>query len=223
MNTIISTYLCPSSSRHQAQRGLDSRLLDLNKNGVYDPGSGDGMACIDYMGVEGPGVNVVNGATGQQYGANRGILLNLDSGGPCYGTPYECTAKTISVRSITDGTSHTMMVCENSGRGVADSNGDLAGGEDVKSLDGAWASNNNVGKIKLWVGDTTYPNISAINPPPEINWKEEEMFSDHPGGVNILMCDASVHFLTEGTDSNVYLAFCSRDGNEVIANDVLTK
>ena len=63
--------------------------------------------------------------------------------------------------------------------------------------------------------------MSAINPPAYINWKEEEFFSDHPGGVNILMCDGSVHFLSDDTHYNVYYALCTRNGEEVLADGTL--
>jgi prepilin-type processing-associated H-X9-DG protein len=152
------------------------------------------------------------------YGDNRGVLLNLSSGPSCGGTPYECFAKTIAMRNITDGTSHTIVVAECSGRGVADTNGDLPGGQDFNDLDGAWASSSNVGKIKLYIDDPVN-KLSAINPPPAINWKEEEIFSDHPGGAHVLMCDGSVHFLSDDTHYRIYFALCSRNGDEVIPDE----
>jgi prepilin-type processing-associated H-X9-DG protein len=182
---------------------------------MFLEGSGEGMGCIDYIGISGPGTNVVNHVTGDAYGDNRGILLNLESGGPCLGMAPECRAKTVPLRKITDGTSQTILVGECSGRGVEDSNGDRPGGESFSNLDGAWGSKSNVGKIKLNINDDRY---SAVNPPPEINWKEEEFFSDHPGGVNILMCDGSVHFLGDETHYNIYYSLCSRDGAETIGD-----
>ena len=86
------------------------------------------------------------------------------------------------------------------------------------SLDGAWASKSNIGKLKL---NVDVDKVSAINPPAAINWKEEEFFSDHPGGVNILMCDGSVHFLSDDTHYNVYYALCTRNGEEVLADGTL--
>lgn len=147
-NTPVPVYLCPSMARHQARRN-ESHLTDFNDNGKYDPGSGEGMAAIDYIGVSGPSENIQNPAKRDIYGDNRGVLLNLASGGNCLGTAPECNSKTISVRRITDGTSHTIIVAECSGRGIADSNGDLPGGENSKDLDGAWASGSNLGKLKL--------------------------------------------------------------------------
>ncbi len=215
-NTPIAVYLCPSMARHQNRRGMDGRLTDFNDNGIYQPDSGEGMGAIDYIGISGPGKNCINYINGQKYGDNRGILLNMASGGPCFGTAQECSAKTISVRNIPDGLTNTILVGECSGRGVADSNGDAPGGENINDLDGAWASKSNIGKIKL---NVDVDGVSAINPPAHVNWAEEEFFSDHPGGVNVLMCDGSVRFLADETHYHVYYALCSRDGAETISDE----
>ncbi|RMG00852.1 MAG: DUF1559 domain-containing protein, partial [Planctomycetota bacterium] len=42
--------------------------------------------------------------------------------------------------------------------------------------------------------------------------------SRHPGGAMFLMCDASVRFLPETIDWDVYLALGTRAGSEVINN-----
>jgi len=210
VNTIVSTYLCPSTARHQSHRDDEGRLIDLDNDG-FNSGSGDGMACIDYIGISGPHPDVINPMTTKAYEDNRGVLLNLSSGPLCWGASIECFSKTISMRQITDGTSRTMVIGESSGRGVEDANGDLPGAN-TKKLDGAWASYNNLARIELNVDDD---GISAINPPPEVNWNEEELFSDHPGGVHVLMCDGSVHFLNNETHYSIYYAMCSRDGNEI--------
>jgi prepilin-type N-terminal cleavage/methylation domain-containing protein/prepilin-type processing-associated H-X9-DG protein len=219
-NTPIPVYLCPSMSRRQNRRGEYGRLTDFNDNGVYQSGSGEGLGAIDYIGISGPGKNCINPTTRKAYGDNRGILLNMASGGPCFSTSQECSAKTVPVRKIADGLTNTILVAECSGRGVADSNGDAPGGENINELDGAWASKSNIGKIKL---NVDVDGISAINPPPNINWAEEEMFSDHPGGANVLMCDGSVRFLTEETHYHIYYALCTRDGAEIIPDNGLTE
>jgi len=216
VNTIIPVYLCPSMARRQTRREMDGRLGQFNNDGIYNPGSGEGMACIDYMGISGPGSRVTHPQVGVMYGGERGMLLNMDSGGPCLGTAPQCSAKTIPMRKVTDGTSHTILVGECSGRGVEDSNGDKPGGESFNKLDGAWASKNNVGHIKLNVDTDQH---SAINPPPEVNWVEHEFFSDHPGGVNVLMCDGSVHFMQDDTHYLIYYALCSRDSGEIVGDE----
>jgi len=207
VNQAIPVYLCPSMARHQRVRD-GSRLGDFNGDGSFLEGSGEGMGAMDYIGCGGPGNSVRNPLTGAPYGHNRGVMLRLDSGPTCRGSAPECSSKKISVRMISDGLSYTMIVFESSGRGVEDSNGDKPLGENYSNLVGAWASSSNTGRVKL-----------QINPPdPNDWWASPEMLSDHPSGAHVLMCDASVHFLNEEMDPNVYFSLASRDGAEVIDN-----
>ncbi len=171
------------------------------------------MGCIDYLGVSGPKSHFVNPATGREYGNHAGTLLSLESGPGCSGAAPECSARVVRIKDITDGTSHTIIVGESTGRGVTDTNGDAPEGENFNNLVGAWAAFSNAGKIELNVDDDGY---SAINPPAEINWREEEFFSDHPGGVQVLMCDGAVRFLSDETDYHVYYALCSRAGDDIV-------
>ena len=76
-NTIIPVYLCPSMSRRQTRREMDGRLGQFNNDGIFNSGSGEGMACIDYMGISGPGANVIHPQVGVKYGDHRGMLLNI--------------------------------------------------------------------------------------------------------------------------------------------------
>jgi len=213
VSTVISTYLCPSSVRHQRVRGPNGRLTDFNGDGVYQPGTGEGMGCIDYLGVSGPKSHFVHPTTGKQYGNHAGTLLSLESGPGCSGAAPECSARVVKFKDITDGTAHTILIGESTGRGVRDSNGDLPGGEDFDDLVGSWSAFSNAGKIELNVVDDGY---SAINPPAEVNWAEEEFFSDHPGGVQVLMCDGAVRFLEDATDFLVYYALCSRAAGDIV-------
>jgi prepilin-type N-terminal cleavage/methylation domain-containing protein/prepilin-type processing-associated H-X9-DG protein len=210
VNQVIPVYLCPSMARHQKYRD-GSRLGDVFSNGPIQ-GESDFMGAIDYVGCGGPGSGVVNPITGFGYGDNKGMLLRLDSGGPCTSTAMECSAKKIKPQQVTDGLSHTMIVVECSGRGWREGGG---GSVDKKEPDGAWASSSNTGRVKLV--PTSYNPNGAINPPPETNWVEVEMFSDHPGGVNILMCDSSVQFLNEETPPAIYFALSTRASDELVS------
>ena len=49
-----------------------------------------------------------------------------------------------------------------------------------------------------------------------INIQDNEMWSDHPGGVHAAFCDGSAHFLSERLSVAVVKALCTRDGEEVI-------
>jgi prepilin-type N-terminal cleavage/methylation domain-containing protein len=190
---IIANYLCPSTSRREEHRGEDERLFGLEEKG-------NGMACIDYLGVSGPDkdANPVKG--GPEYGRQRGVLVGLK------GLPNEDTLiepPTIGVKQVTDGLSNTIAVAECSGRGV-----EMSGKDNVKSLNGAWASGSNVSHITRGINQTPVPDA----------WYIEAITSDHPGGAQVMMCDASVHFFPDSIDESLLMSLCSRDGEEIIEN-----
>lgn len=191
----IETYLCPSISSRQQFRLETDAIDDLDESGDWTEGLGEGMGCVDYMGISGPAKQAYiynDESHGIQYGDNRGVFLKMDGKKP---------APVVRPRHITDGFSNTACVAESSGRGAM---------TDGKSYDvnGAWASGANLGAVKM-----------GINMPAETAWEEEEIFSDHPGGAHILLCDASVFFAPQEMDLGVLFAYCSRDGNERVFPD----
>ncbi len=92
----------------------------------------------------------------------------------------------ISLAKIHDGASNTIVVTEDSGRG--------------STWDGEWANGENI------FDQHTRPNTNQDN----------EMWSDHPGGVQILLCDGAVRFLRETVDQAVLRALCTRAGRDVV-------
>jgi type II secretory pathway pseudopilin PulG len=164
---IITIYNCPSTARLAADRTGDT-TGDRNHNGQWDPG--DDLAFTDYGGNF--------GFSGLGKGFANGVLIRE--------TP-------IAISQISDGTSHTILVSEDTGRGAA--------------FDGQWANGENI-------FDETGPvNNRAI---PESQWQYDEMWSDHPGGINALCCDGSVHFVWEEIDLEVLAALCTRASGEVL-------
>lgn len=83
---------------------------------------------------------------------------------------------------ITDGTSNTMLVGEDSGRGLRDG--------------GAWIAGASLIDQQLPGINLTYDN---------------ELFSDHPGGVNILLGDGGVRFMAENVSLRLLVGICNRD------------
>ena len=62
--------------RHAGRpRGIDNHLGDFVPNHMWDPG--EGMACMDYAGVDGPNETLVNYVTNQVYPHNAGVFLNI--------------------------------------------------------------------------------------------------------------------------------------------------
>ena len=192
----IPIYLCPSTSRLEEHRTPDGHL------GYLDGLPGQGLGCIDYLGVSGPDKDSKNPVTKEFYGRQRGVLTGTK------GLPGEdelIEPPPITSEKIIDGLSHTICVTECTGRGV-----DVKQGQ-IDALNGAWASGNNVTHIDKGVNEDEPPGA----------WHNERIFSEHRGGSHVLMCDGSVHFLSEDTKEKVLRALCSRDGGEDVSDEVL--
>jgi len=224
---VISLYVCPSAgvidTRH---RNEERRILDpLNKFG--------GMAITDYSGITGPKkssqidpVQIHDQLTGQVYKNNLGVLLSIDDLVDSQintGSPGGIlVAPQISPRMITDGLTSTILIGETSGRAWDYSSVNSA--HPSGKADAAWAYGTNV----IALGGGPSPPASMINrfqPSPPANsvpagspahWTDKhQLYSDHPGGVQALMCDGSVQFLDEKTDALVMWALATRSNNDI--------
>jgi prepilin-type N-terminal cleavage/methylation domain-containing protein/prepilin-type processing-associated H-X9-DG protein len=188
---VIPVYLCPSTSRVEEHRSETGQLQNLG--GV----PGEGLGCIDYLGISGPDGDAKHPDTGEKYGRQRGILIGtkgLPNGSKLVDPPP------IKPAQVTDGLSHTTWLSECTGRGV-----DMKGGV-IDALHGAWASGNNLSHV----GDKV-----NHKEPPEV-WYKEMIFSEHRGGANFSMCDGSVQFISDDVDKKIIRSLCSRNGDEII-------
>ena len=196
---VIPTYICPSTSLREEHRNAEHQLFGIvgpppgAPSGTASGLSGNGLACIDYLGIAGPSPDSINPATGEVYGPQKGVLIGVkglpDGDRIKSGTP-------VKAKLITDGLSNTALVTECTGRGL-DGDGDF---------NGTWVSGRNVGHIAK--------RINSSKPPRA--WTRERIFSEHSGGAHFLMCDGSVHFLNEGIEKPVLKALASRRGGELI-------
>jgi prepilin-type N-terminal cleavage/methylation domain-containing protein len=232
-NVVIDVYRCPSASRLQQFRGQDGRLTGLPEPSGANGHTGNGMACIDYMGIPGPDQGVINKVSGIAYDLEegnflpyvpgRGILMRLDANPRlCTGSAMTCSSPVVKMNEIIDGTSYTMMVAESSGRGAEEQlNCNAENSLMTDEFSGAWASEKNISRVKLDPDPVVGRQIcgqylSAINPPEKFQFAYEEFFSDHPGGVQTLRCDGSVQYLRDDTDRDIYFALTTRDGGEIV-------
>lgn len=237
-NTVISTYLCPSVGRVQHFRGLDGRLTGLPESSGPGDLSGNGMGCIDYIGIPGPHTGIINRNSGLAYDKEvgnflpyepgRGMLMRLESNpARCMSnTDIDCASPVVKFSEITDGSVHTIIVAESSGRGTEE--GLECNGENsnlTTEYSGAWASLKSISRVLLdpdpAIGKPQCSGeyVSAINPSPKYQFAYEELFSDHPGGVQTLRCDGSVQYLNDETSRDIYFALITRDGGEIIAEN----
>jgi prepilin-type N-terminal cleavage/methylation domain-containing protein/prepilin-type processing-associated H-X9-DG protein len=159
--TVISGYLCPSTATAPERKGNTSG--DRNGNGTWDVG--DDLAFTDYGGMFGHGNPALP--------LGNGVMI------------YD---RRVSARQITDGLSHTIIVGEDTGRGV--------------NLRSAWID-----------GQNCFDQTGAIN-----RTQNNELWSDHSGGANVAFCDGSAHFLSGEIDLKLLFALCTRANGEVLVN-----
>jgi len=146
-----------------------------------------------------------------------------------------------TLRHVADGTSHTIMLAESAGRpfvyrktsrfGELTANRVNGGGwcrpasdygldgctEDGVTFPGPCAVNCTNGEDYLKGGS----DMSAVPIPFYGTFSTSETFAFHPGGANILMGDASVHFVAEGVDMRSFAAMVTRKAADPVADGVL--
>ncbi|MEN6407896.1 MAG: DUF1559 domain-containing protein [Thermoguttaceae bacterium] len=163
---VVSTYICPSTSQLCSGR-FGSVVLQQDSSGTLS--SISGMGCTDYGGMNGWSY-----FSGPKKGTSEPGVMAYN--------------RVVTIAEIQDGTSNTIIVAEDTGRGAGD------------GVDGEWPDGRNI-------FDQSGPiNVLQIN----------EMWSDHVGGVNAAFCDGAVHFLNELLDVDVLRALCSRSGGEIV-------
>jgi prepilin-type N-terminal cleavage/methylation domain-containing protein/prepilin-type processing-associated H-X9-DG protein len=101
----------------------------------------------------------------------------------------------VTIRKITDGLSHTFMI-----------------GEDLPEYNGHWAAYFS----NTTICSTDAPlNYMPVPPTPGNYWDVMGFRSLHPGGANFAMADASVDFIDEGIDRDLYQNLSTKAGGEV--------
>lgn len=193
--TKLAVYLCPTASSEHATR---------NNDVITQAGQYEGMACIDYFGNGGITANdadfkMPDGVT--NYPAYNGVLLASAADD----TP-STAADGIQFREVADGLSKTILLFEASGAGIDGSSGT-----------GVWAAGFNANSI----GHTT-GSVPVINPKDYSTrvWEgspNTPMFSQHPGGVNVLMCDGAARFINQTAQRPIICGLASRACGEAVS------
>lgn len=134
--------------------------------------------------VSGPAANGTYRAAAIDYGGLYGAAQVAPSANGVF--LYD---RAVKLADVSDGTSHTLAVAEDSGRGWL-MNGEWINGENIFDVGGS-------------------PNIQQDN----------EMWSDHPGGAMALWCDGSVALVDAGIELGVLRAICTRAGDDLTGNE----
>jgi prepilin-type N-terminal cleavage/methylation domain-containing protein len=204
-SALIPIYICPSSSTLHSLRG-----------GPANARNNHGMGVVDYLAFKGPRDEWLD-PTGQPYGINRGVMTSLKDadkdttnqkilvagGDPTDDDDYLMLP--VRARKIVDGASRTLLIGECTGR---------SDGEDA-----AWASGKNVSSLRHMINciPQELPGAKCPCHPDEDfdgAWDDQDLYADHPNGVNLLLADNSVHHVSSDTQLDVLLAMASKDGRE---------
>jgi prepilin-type N-terminal cleavage/methylation domain-containing protein/prepilin-type processing-associated H-X9-DG protein len=216
VTTIIKTFLCPSSNV-SPMYNLDGTSSSSSPGGGQVQWYGYGynaLAITEYKGIMGSGRQ-------NQIRSTLGVLYRDSK---------------VSLPQIPDGTSNTMAIGEQSGltqgqklnpwggcgwnsspwdMGCVDDfnpDGSLqAGGDYQYFLRSVWYPVNGpyyyyekdpAGDVRQ---DPSNPNIPIV-----LTMARSSLKSNHTGGVNILLCDGSVHFISSSTDLTTLWALADR-------------
>ncbi|MCA8983405.1 MAG: DUF1559 domain-containing protein [Planctomycetaceae bacterium] len=198
-NLSISVFLCPSSA------------LDPFDNSGTSNNAARAL-CHQYVGIQGsarpiPGPDGNRGTRdcGQGWSCNNGMLFQNGN---------------TRMRDATDGTSNTMIVAEQSG---------LTNGQNLTSnYYGGWhgsRNNNNVDSATCtdhWTTGSTCvrfapnSNIIQVGATDQKYRNNTVINSFHTGGVQVLMTDGSVHFLSDNIHFDTLKRLCTRYDGQVV-------
>lgn len=192
IKTIVGVFNCPSSP-------VGSDRIDI-VNGME-------AAVVDYGPVTSFSERLIKQGYVEPVGDRRGVIH---------------TTK-VTMQRIIDGTSKTMMYAEDGGRpqfwvrgGLGPTNNAPGGGnlpvKNGRVRGAAWADRNNGIPLHGFTND----GLKAPGPCPINCTNNNEAFSFHTGGVNIVFADGHVKFVSETISIQTYASLITRAGSEVV-------
>ncbi len=216
-SSVIPTYLCPSSAI--SDKFLDTALLGAADRTLYASGGDWKPALTDYMAVN--------------RGNNRQVAWdNITASSPAYPGASGVagilqTNAFTKFAAITDGLTNTFMVAEAAARPAR-----FVSGKKIESyatssssayMNGPWAYSGN--DIAVDGSNMTVVNgvpvastiTSTLGATCSVNCTNQgEIYSFHTGGAQVVMGDASVHFINASIDLRTLQLLCARaDGTPV--------
>jgi prepilin-type N-terminal cleavage/methylation domain-containing protein/prepilin-type processing-associated H-X9-DG protein len=187
----LSVLLCPSSPTRIANP-FSFTWADLSKPVIYKAGGND----------YGPSNGVATGGLLQYAPTEAAQVAN--------GVMSDNNIST-KLRDVTDGTSQTALMWEIAGRpdlyrSRKKTNGVTGGGgwADILNAENWFRGSSSSGSV---------PGPCAINC---TNAAEAGVYSFHPNGVNVLLTDGSVQFLSENVDVAVFVSLVTLEGGTYI-------
>jgi prepilin-type processing-associated H-X9-DG protein len=203
----IATYQCPSCPLTEQAFGAPN-----NTNGPSDlipPNTGQPAAIAHYYGVNGPrGINPLSGTA-------YPVGTALHEGVPAATSGIFQRDGAITLSSISDGTSNTLMVAEMSwvsARFGTRYRSWVRGGQEYTGVV--------TGRPSFVVSgrNVTNPINSIFTANLIVPYNDMPFGSMHSGGANFCFGDGSVRFIQQSIDMATYRALASRNGGEVLGN-----
>jgi prepilin-type N-terminal cleavage/methylation domain-containing protein/prepilin-type processing-associated H-X9-DG protein len=230
-STVINTFLCPSSP-------VDGKINYYNTCwSGFGNGSGNPVpnpptqiwGRTDYFATPGFHASLLQklgfpAAYVAAQGGDSGVICDISTSNPVTGLVITPIAH-VKIANITDGTSNTVMVAEGAGRPVGYNHartiyyqyGLPVDGviNPVNGGGGAWADPFSYAHLDGSSADGIRGNgICLIN-----CTSNNEIYSFHAGGANMLFSDGSVHFFKESMDPRIVCYMITRAGGEVVSAD----
>lgn len=220
-SVVIPTYLCPSSPA--SSKFYDTVNLGSGERAIYATGGDWKPALTDYMAVNRGNSNGVNGAVWNAITANNPVYPGTDGIRGIMGTNVFT-----KFAAITDGLSNTIMIGEAAARPavymLARKERDFAGSP-AAFMNGPWAHHTNDiavdgAKITTVSGlpvASTYASVGQAGTTCTLNcYNQGEIYSFHTGGAQVVLGDASTHFISASIDLRTLQLLCARgDGTPV--------
>ena len=204
VQNFLAVLLCPSTPDQQ-------RIQDKPES---SPPNKTG-ACGDYFTPTGVHLDINNVLPTEQQFPTTGVDLR--------GVIRweEDKTKRNKITSVTDGTSHSIMLGECAGREDVYRRGvkydvNYTGSPKVRARGGAWATSDNpyeIGQRKAW--DSSFdpiPGTVAIN---NSNEWGHCFYSFHPGAANFTFADGSVRTISDSVELRLLAEMVTRAGEEV--------
>ena len=216
----IATFLCPSSPA--PNKFYDTVNLGATDRPVYAAGGDWRPALTDYMAVNRGNSNGTNGTVWNEIMASNPAYPGLDGVRGIMGTNVFT-----KFAAITDGLSNTIMIAEAAARPaqyfLSRRNAEFAGSPPF--MNGPWAHQTNDiavdgAKITTVSGlqvANTYGSVGQAGTTCSINCMNQgEIYAFHTGGANVVLGDASTHFISASMDLRTLQLLCARgDGTPV--------